>query len=224
MADSASFVRRVRTNPSAVLLGAQLLAVLLYPYLSDSVTGRIGLGVVGMLVVLLALRTLRWTPADNLMAFGLAIPALVFTVLDAVWSSNDVIGLISAVLHVLFYFYVTYGLLRYLFGDDDVTADDLFAVGATFTVVAWGFAYLFLSLHIIDSGAFTSASEVTGPRGFFELLFLSFTTLTATGLSDIGPATAPARSLVMIEQFAGVMYVALVVARLVGLTLFRRRS
>lgn len=223
MADTAGFVRQVRTNPSAVLLAAQLLAVLLYPYLSDSVGGRIGLGVVGMLVILLALRTLRWTPAANYLAFGLAAPALVLTVLDAIWSGNDVIGLTNAVLHVLFYFYVTYGLLRYLFGDEDVTADDLFAVGATFTVVAWGFAYLFLALHIADPGAFSGAGETTGPRGFFELLFLSFTTLTATGLSDIGPATAPARSLVMIEQFAGVMYLALVVARLVGLTLFRRR-
>ena len=36
-----------------------------------------------------------------------------------------------------------------------------------------------------------------------ELLFLSFTTLTSTGLSDIVPVQAFARSLVMIEQLAG---------------------
>jgi hypothetical protein len=41
------------------------------------------------------------------------------------------------------------------------------------------------------------------------------------GLSDITPALEHARSLVMVEQVAGVLYVALVVARLVGLTVAR---
>ena len=36
-----------------------------------------------------------------------------------------------------------------------------------------------------------------------ELLFLSFTTLTSTGLSDVVPIKPFARALVMIEQLAG---------------------
>ena len=58
-------------------------------------------------------------------------------------------------------------------------------------------------------------------QSWFELLFLSFTTLTSVGLSDVTPVLAHARSLVMVEQVAGVLYVALVVARLVGLTVAR---
>jgi hypothetical protein len=54
-----------------------------------------------------------------------------------------------------------------------------------------------------------------------ELLFLSFTTLTSTGLSDVIPILPHARSLVMIEQLAGLMYVALAISRIVGLTLYR---
>jgi ion channel len=53
-----------------------------------------------------------------------------------------------------------------------------------------------------------------------ELLFLSFTTLTAVGLGDIVPAKPMARALVMLEQLAGLMYIALVVARLIGLTVY----
>ena len=52
-----------------------------------------------------------------------------------------------------------------------------------------------------------------------ELLFLSFTTLSSTGLSDVVPIKAFARSVVMIEQFAGVLYIAMVITRMVGLTL-----
>ena len=55
-----------------------------------------------------------------------------------------------------------------------------------------------------------------------ELLFLSFTTLTSTGLSDVVPVTAHARAVSMIEQLAGVGYVALFVSRIVGLTISRQ--
>jgi hypothetical protein len=51
-----------------------------------------------------------------------------------------------------------------------------------------------------------------------ELLFLSFTNLSATGMGDILPISAPARVIAMLEQFSGVGYVTIVVSRLVGLT------
>jgi hypothetical protein len=55
-----------------------------------------------------------------------------------------------------------------------------------------------------------------------ELLFLSFTTLSSTGLSDVVPVRAFARGLVMLEQLAGLAYLAMVVSRLVGLTVMHR--
>ena len=55
-----------------------------------------------------------------------------------------------------------------------------------------------------------------------ELLFLSFTTLTSTGLSDVVPVKGSARSFVMVEQVAGLAYVAMVVSRLVGLLVMER--
>jgi hypothetical protein len=57
-----------------------------------------------------------------------------------------------------------------------------------------------------------------------ELLFLSFTTLSSVGLGDIIPLLPMARALVMIEEFAGVMYLALVVSRLVALSVITRRA
>ena len=57
-----------------------------------------------------------------------------------------------------------------------------------------------------------------------ELLFLSFTTLSSTGLSDVVPVKPFARGLVMLEQLAGIAYVAMVVSRLVGLLVMRRHD
>lgn len=215
--------RRIREHPSAALLVCQLLAVLVYPFLSDSWPGRAVLGVVGIVVVGLALWAVRRTPVLNLVAFSLGLPALVFTVLDAAFPGEDWIGLTSALLHAPFYFYISYAMIRYLFHDDHVTTDELFATGAAFTVVAWGFAYVFSAVEIIWPGSFATPGGSSDPRSWFELLYLSFTTLTSVGLSDVAPVLAHARSVVMLEQLAGVMYVALVVARLVGLTIRRDR-
>ena len=42
------------------------------------------------------------------------------------------------------------------------------------------------------------------------------TTLSTTGFGDIVPVTSAARSAVILEQFVGVLYVALVISRLAG--------
>ena len=94
--------------------------------------------------------------------------------------------------------------------------DEMFAIPAVFTLFAWAFAYLFLVVQALDPGAFGDA------RGWMDLLFLSFTTLSSTGLSDIVPVTGHARSVIMLEQLAGIFYIAMVVTRLVALRTHRR--
>lgn len=96
-------------------------------------------------------------------------------------------------------------------------------MAATFTVIAWAFAHAFMAIQIVWPGSFTAAVDPEAPRTWFELLFLSFTNLTSVGLSDIVPILAQARSIVMIEQVAGLMYVAIVISRIVGLQLTRDR-
>lgn len=213
----------VRDHPSAVLLVAQLLAVLCYPFLSDSALGRAVFGVVQMVMVLIAVWAVRRTPALSWVAVLLGGPAMVFTILEAVQPDTTWVVLVSALFHVPFYFFISYGMIRYLFHDDRVTRDELFATGAAFTVVAWSFAYVYAAAQVVWPGSFVGL-DGHGDRAWFELLYLSFTTLTSVGLSDIVPVLDHARSLVMVEQIAGVFYVALVVARLVGLNAIRHSN
>ena len=180
------------------------------------------LGVVQMALVLTAVMAVRRTPALSWVGVLLGGPAMVFAVLEAVEPTTDWIVLVSAVFHVPFYFFVSYAMIRYLFHDDRVTRDELFATGAAFTVVAWAFAYVYAAVQVLWPGSFVNY-DGGGELPWFELLYLSFTTLTSVGLSDVIPVQDHARSLVMVEQLAGVLYVALVIARLVGLTARGRR-
>lgn len=218
-----AWLREARDHPSAVLLAAQLLGVLVYPFM-DGPTGRAAVSLFGLVVLVLAVWTLRTTPALTWVSVLLGIPVVILTVVEALDPGNQTILLWSSVLHAAFYLYTTYGLIRYMFRDRFVTRDELFATGATFTVVAWAFAYLYMACQVVWPGSFIAALQPDAPRSWVELLFLSFTTLTSTGLSDVVPVLAQARSIVMIEQVAGLMYVAFVISRLVGLTLLRGRD
>jgi hypothetical protein len=79
-------------------------------------------------------------------------------------------------------------------------------------------------VQAIEPGSSTAAIDPTGDRSWTELLFLSFTTLSSTGLGDVIPVKPFGRALVMMEQLAGVAYIAIVVSRLVGLTVLRRAN
>ena len=76
------------------------------------------------------------------------------------------------------YFYAAGAMIAYMLADHEITRDELFAVGATFTLVAWAFAYTYTVCQAIEPGSFTAAIDPSGERSWMELLFLSFTTLT----------------------------------------------
>ena len=128
----------------------------------------------------------------------------------------------SSLLEAALYFYTAASLIAYMMEDHQVTTDELFAAGATFTLIAWGFAYIYLVCQTWYPASFAGAARPGEPRTFIELLFLSFTNLSAAGLGDVLPITSLARVLVMLEQFAGVAYIAVVVTRLIGLTIVRQ--
>lgn len=215
---------RLWGQPSAVLLAAQLGSVLLFPFLEETPAGRAALSIVGLAILFLAVRAVRATRALAWIAILLGLPVIGLTIWEVVDPSNSAVVFLSSILHAAFYFYTSVALVGYLFHDRFVTPDELWATGATFTVLAWAFAHLFMAVQVIWPGSFTAALDPESQRSWFEMLFLSFTNLTSVGLSDIVPVLPHARSWVMIEQVAGLLYVALVISRVVGLTISRQRA
>jgi hypothetical protein len=217
---SANAWRVLRRHPSAFLLGVQLLGILLYPAMEDTDAGRALFGAFGIAVMALAVWVVNRSPAINWIGWLLAIPAVALS-LSATWGGQLQLLAWAHLLEGALYFYAAAGLIAYMLGDHRVTADELFAAGATFTLLAWGFAFAYAVCQAWYPGSFTAAVNSDQPRSWVELLFLSFTTLSATGLGDVVPITPPARALAMLEMFSGVMYVALVVSRLIGLTILK---
>ncbi|MDR7133542.1 hypothetical protein J2X06_000726 [Lysobacter niastensis] len=210
-----------RRHPSAFLLGAQLLSMVVYPLFDDLHGGRVVFGAFGVLVLALVVWVVNRSPANTWIAWLLAIPAFGLSLLSVLLDS-EMLLVASSALEALLYFYAAGSLIGYMLSDHRVTSDELYAAGATFTLLAWGFAYCFLVCQAWYPGSFTGAVEPERPRQWLELLFLSFTNLSAVGLGDVIPLGSTARVLVMLEQFAGVGYIAVVVSRLIGLTILRQ--
>jgi hypothetical protein len=214
-------LRRARSEPSAVLLGAQLAGVLLYPFMEGSDAGRALFSVFGVAILGLVVLAVRSTPALTWVGVLLGLPATVLLLIQAV-TGDDALLPYSSAFEAVLYLYAGGALIAYMLADHEITRDELFAVGATFTLVAWAFAYMYTVCQAAAPGSFTAAVDPSADRTWMELLFLSFTTLSSTGLSDVVPVEPFARGLVMLEQVAGVAYIAMVVSRLVGLTVIRR--
>jgi hypothetical protein len=210
-----------RRQPSAILLAAQLAGILLYPFMETSDAGRALFSLFGILVLGLALLAVHGSPAHTWVAVLLGVPATCLLLIQAI-TGDDALLPYSSAFEAVLYFYAAGALIAYMLADHEITRDELFAVGATFTLVAWAFAYTFTVCQAIDPGSFTAAIDPADDRSWMELLFLSFTTLTSTGLSDVVPVKPFARGLNMVEQVAGVTYIAMLVSRLVGLTVLGR--
>ncbi|MHB8843682.1 MAG: ion channel [Nitrospirota bacterium] len=219
---SRSWQALARRHPSAFLLAAQLASLLLYAVFDEIAAGRALLDALRVLILALAVWVVKRSPAINWIAWILVAPAFFLSLLQAAYPGQAIV-LWSSLLEALFSFYAAGSLIAYMMEDYRVTLDELFAAGATFTLLAWAFAYLYLVCQIWLPESFIGGTRPGEPRTFLELLFLSFTNLSATGLGDILPVGSTARVLVMLEQFAGVAYIAVVVSRLIGMTIMRHK-
>lgn len=213
----------VRKQPSAILVSIQLLAIVLLPWVESESWGRAVITGLSLVAVTFGVWVVRSTPALTWLALLIGFPAFVLEVWSVLDESNVAVSFTAHLLLGFFYLYVAYGLVSYMFADTWVTKDEMFAVASAFTVLLFAFAYLFVAIQTLAPGSFVG--QTTGERlTFLELLYFSGANLTSVGLSDIVPVKSHARAAVTIEQLTGVLYVAMVISRLVALTVMRARN
>ena len=212
----AQLIAALRRSPSLGLLLAQATALVLYPFAVDSRAGHLFATVLSVGVLAMAVRMVRRSPRDAWLA---GLFAVLGVVLWQVHVSQGAMssGVGGALFYAAAYFYSAAALIGYMLQDDRTTADEMWAAAATFMLFVEGYAWLFMALQVVQPGALLIPGVDGEPmRKWMELVFVSGTNFSNTGLSDIVPATPHARMLVLLEQWNGVIYLALVVARLAG--------
>lgn len=205
----------IKRYPYAMLLGVQLLSVIFYGFFATSHFNQLLLNCVGLVVPFVAVFVVYRTPATSWIAFVLITPAVLFSVLAVNgWQHLLIWAQLS---ESLLYFYAAFSLVMYMYQDDVVTLDELFAAAATFTLLVWGFALAYSVCQQFYPNSILAAVNPEQPRAWIELLFMSFSIQSSTGVGDVIPVSGPARAIASLQIFAGVMYLTIVLSRLVGL-------
>jgi hypothetical protein len=213
MQKTISFFKRF---PFAMLLAVQLMSVLFYGFMTDSKTSYLIFNCLGLIVPILAVWVVYRTAAINWVAFILVTLSIGAT-LAANFSNQPALLVWAHAFESLLYLYAASGLILYMFRDDVVTIDELYAAAATFTLLVWAFALAYSVCQQVYPGSVLAAVNPNNPRSWIELLFMSFSIQSSTGIGDVLPINGPARAISSLQMFTGVMYIAIVISRLVGL-------
>jgi hypothetical protein len=207
----------LRRNRCSLLLAWLCALILANPVFTTTQLGAKALAVSLVIVLMLAAWALHVPRARLQMAFAAAVVTLAMIILSP--GEHHWLRPVSVAAVALLTGAVTVALLRYVLDWHLISIDKVFGAVAAYVLIAITFACLFLALQYLQTKAFHIA-EVNDPDGrmsWSDAMYFSFTVLTSTGFGEITPVTDMARSLIVIEQVLGVMYVAFLVARLANL-------
>jgi hypothetical protein len=216
---------RFLVQPSLLLLLTLVGAIVAYPFLETSDIGRASLNAINIAVMVLLLRVVGHTRGLRRAGLLLALPPILLHGWYVLHGGQGY-GLATTIALAVYYGFAIGALLAYVLRDDIATTDELFATICMYVPLAMLWACLYWMVKYFQPNAFyvNPQNNPDARVTWWDLLYFSFTTLTSVGYGEITPATSHARSVVMLEQITGVMYVALLIARITSMTSRRGRN
>jgi hypothetical protein len=113
--------------------------------------------------------------------------------------------------------FATYCVLGYVLRSQVITRDQIYAGICMYLMLGFAFGAVFYLINTLDPGSFAVSNDLLARSDNPDLMYFSFVTLATLGYGDITPRTNIARSLAVVEALAGMLYIAVFMARLVSL-------
>jgi voltage-gated potassium channel len=224
----------------SALLAAIIALFAARPLISDAGAGPIAFSIVFLAVMLMALyninidellgqrsHLLAQNRRRRIVGWVLASAAIVerFAVVFAPSRKLFLIGTLS---WFFFFAFVTWIELRTLLRHRAVTGETISMSVSVYLLMGltWGLLYIFIfELHPNAFSAVQVSKPSLDPLPAFPVLFyFSLTTLSTIGFGDITPVTLQARYAAVAEGITGQFYLAILVARLVGMHMTQSAS
>ena len=206
-------------NHCQFLLIALVLLILAMPFAAERESAaRIALAVAALAVPLAGVWAMRAHRRQFVTAAVLGGGAFLAALWHAVDDSRWSIYLVS-VLTIAFYGFTAASVLRYVLRKGDVTYDKVMGLACVYLLIGATWTQVYVLLIRLDPGSFSfpPGAPVQSDRIWVDLLYYSFATLTTLGYGDITPLSRYARAISLLEAVTGVLYIAMLVARMVGL-------
>ncbi|MFC1668726.1 ion channel [Chlamydiota bacterium] len=206
-----------------------LLTLILFPFLSEFSLGSLFLEVFFTFILLSGIFVLSERKKLLFFAVGLAIITLAIN-----WThyfiKNSILFSLSHILYLSFFLLTILSILIHIFKSETITAEKIFGAISVYFLIGITWALLFslieyllpgsFALSIVDSSSVSVDFSETSKS--FPFLYYSLVTLTTLGYGDITPISPPAQILSAFEAMLGQLYLAILIARLVGLHILHR--
>jgi hypothetical protein len=211
-------MKKILDRRFAILLAALILDLLLSPFIENSTLGRLFFNVLTTVVLISALYTVSSGKRTSRIAFVLWTIAIVGLWLDYLTPQFSMLTH-APILALFFIAYTAYRILVYVLRQDEVTSEIIYAALSVYLMIGLVWAMLHFGLESIQPGSYNGLNKGGGYAGGLGSAFnyYSFVTLTTLGYGDVTPVSAAARSLSYVEALMGQLFLAVLIARLVGL-------
>lgn len=157
--------------------------------------------------------------SDNPLAWRFAsLLTLIIIVLKIYRSFNEHPYLYTSevVLWLVFFSFILAVILQHLFTTSEITPDIIIGSACAYVLFGFVWAHFYFLLELHDPNSFRSPDH-GNHDSLWDFIYYSFVTLTTLGYGDMLAATNPARGLSVLEAIVGQLYLAIMVARLVGM-------
>ena len=219
----------------SALLAVLIAAFAVRPLIGDSNVSSAVFGVVLILVLLIALFNINvdeMVGEKNRLAaqnrrrrfFGWILAAAAMSERVAVmFVHNRTLNLVGSFCWLIFIVYITWSQLRSLLKQREVTGQTICMAVTVYLLMGFSFALLFALMFERHPESFSGILAANAPpptefQHFFPVFgYFSLTTLSTIGFGDITPLTLQARYAAVAEGITGQFYMAILVARLVGM-------
>jgi hypothetical protein len=201
------------------------------PFLGDTGAAAIGFSLAILLALLVALLTIQIDDLEgereallvqrrrrSFVGWALAVPA----VAERLWvffAPSPRLLLVGSFSWLLFFSYVTWSQLRSLLKQRVVTGETISMSISIYLLLGlcWGLLYIVIFTRHPEAFSFGTSPGVSEQHMFPIFIYFSLTTLSTIGFGDITPLSLQARYAAVAEGITGQFYLAILVARLVGM-------
>jgi voltage-gated potassium channel len=203
-----------------VLLCLLLLLFILAPIIAPLRYGVLMLNLMGAAILLSGTHVMRERRNLHAVTIAIAVAAVIINFLISLYR-NETLILLSQVCFLVLLALFSGSILADVLREGRITADKIYGAICVYLLVGFAWAFVYAIVDQIQPGSFSIPEEPGGVAEhvarLMRLRYFSFVTLTTLGFGDITPRSAEARNLVVLEAIMGQLYLAILVARLVGL-------